>query len=112
MEQTLGLPRQHLVGHPLEGLTQHYEPPLGCPRSEMKVAQPPAPAAMPPLRCKHNEVEGQSTLYLEPAPASPACLVGGARRLDHDAFVAKLKRLLQKSSRLTGVIHNYSGNDQ
>ena len=68
LEQSLGLPGEHLVGHALEGLAEHHEAAgLRVARAEVQVAEPPLPAAVAPLGREHDEVEGVRALDLEPA---------------------------------------------
>src|SRR5205807_8996472 len=85
LEQPLGLPREHLVGHALERLPQHDEAAgLRVARTEMQIREPPLAASVPPLRREHHEVECVRGLYLEPPLAPPAGLVRRVQRFGHD----------------------------
>jgi len=85
-EQALGLPREQLVGEPLERLPEH-RPAAGhlVAGAEMKVGEPAAAAAVPPLGGQHHEVERVHRLDLEPAGAAAPGRVRRVERLDDDA---------------------------
>src|SRR5439155_11788860 len=67
VEQPLRLPGEHLVGEALEGLADHDEAAVHrVARAEMQVAEPAAPATVPPFGGQHREVERDGRLPLEP----------------------------------------------
>ena len=55
--QRLGLPREQLVGQPLERLADHHERAVAATGAEVQVAQPATAAAVAPLGGEHDEVE-------------------------------------------------------
>ena len=72
LEQPLGLPREHRVGHALERLAEHHEAAgLGVARAEVEVREPALAAPVTPLGGEHDEVERVDGLDLEPAGAAP-----------------------------------------
>src|SRR5207245_9497655 len=99
-EELPGLPREHLVGHALEGLAEHREAAaLDVAGAEMQVAERAAAAAVAPLRREHDEVERARALHLEPRLAAPAGSVRAGQRLRHDTLVALRDRLRQERGR-------------
>ena len=79
LEELLRLPREHLVGQPLERLAEHDEAAaLGVARAEVQVAERPAPAPAAPLRREHDEIERARLLHLQ--PRLPAAAGGVERR--------------------------------
>ena len=87
--QPLGLPGEHRVGQPLERLAQHHEAvAVDRARPEVEVAQPAAPAPVPPLGGEDHEVERVPRLDLQPAGPAAAGGVGRVQCLDDDALVA------------------------
>ena len=105
--EPLGLPRQHLVGHALEGLAEHHEAAGaavggGIAGTEMDVGQPAVAAAAAPLDGQHHQVEGVHRLHLHPAGAAAAGVPGGVEVLDHDSLVAGLEHLAVNASAAAG----------
>ena len=76
LEEALGLPLEHLVGHALEGLAEHDEP-LAVPGAEVDVRQLPLAAAAAPLDGEHHQVERVHGLDLAPRAAAPAGIALG-----------------------------------
>src|SRR5439155_23850350 len=67
LEKRLGLPREHLVGQPLERLAEHDEAAaLAVPRAEMQVAERSATPSAAPLRRQDHEIERPRLLHLQP----------------------------------------------
>ena len=88
LQEPLGLPGQHLVGHALERLAEHHPAArLGVAGAEVDVGEPALAAAAAPLDGEHDEVEGVPRLDLDPARAAAAGVVGRVQRLHHDALV-------------------------
>jgi len=103
LEQPLGLPLEHLVGHALERLAQHDEAAgLRVARAEMHIREPSPASSMPPLRREHHEVERVRRLHLEPPLAPPAGLVRRVQRLGHDPLVPAGECLIEESLGLLG----------
>src|SRR4051812_25915262 len=56
--EALRLPREHLVGHPLEGLAEHDElTAVGVARAEVDIGEPPLAPPAAPLDGQDDEVE-------------------------------------------------------
>src|SRR5439155_20090179 len=73
LEEFLRLPRQHLVGQPLERLSQHDEAAaLGIARAEVEVAERPFAAAAAPLGREDYEIERARLLHFEPGLSASA----------------------------------------
>src|SRR5919109_1573314 len=77
-EELLRLPLEHLVGHPLERLSEHNEA-TGCGMAgaNVDVAEPSLPATRSPLDREHDEIERARRLDLDPRRAAPT---GDVRR--------------------------------
>ena len=97
--EALGLPGEHLVGHPLEGLAEHREGAVGVARAEVDVGQPALAAAVAPLHREDDEVEGVHWLHLDPAGAATAGGVPDGEALDDHAFVAARERVVGRMPR-------------
>src|SRR5215471_10503284 len=54
--EPLRLPREHLVGEPLERLAEHHEAVVAA-RAEMQITEPASAPAVAPFGCEHHEVE-------------------------------------------------------
>src|SRR5205085_11489717 len=66
-QKLFGLPTQHLVGQPFEGLSEHHElPALLIARTEVKIGKPTFAAAVAPFSRKDDKVESGRLLQLEP----------------------------------------------
>src|SRR2546427_2872410 len=73
LEKLLRLPREHLVGEPLERLAEHDEAAVrGVPRPEMQVAERPSSSAAAPFGGEDHEVERPRLLHLQPRGATTA----------------------------------------
>src|SRR3989454_5676971 len=58
LEQLLGLPREHLVRHPLERLAEHHEPAgVGVAGAQAEIREPAAAAPVAPFGGEYHEVE-------------------------------------------------------
>ncbi len=112
LAQPVGLPAEHLVGHPLECLPEHDETAGRFASAEVEVAEPPATPAAAPLGGQHHEIDRPNRLHLEPAAAPPAGLVGRIQRLQHHPFVAACHRRAMKLVRLLGRRGDDPGNQQ
>src|SRR3989475_5334759 len=103
-EQPLRLPGEHVVGEALEGLADHDEAAARrVARPEVQVAEPAAPAPVPPLRGQHDEVERDRWLPLEPLGAAAAGAVGRLGRLEEHPLVALLEGLPQEALEVARV---------
>ena len=101
----LGLPRQHLVGHPLERLPEHDEAAtFRVARAEMEVRELALPPSVPPLRGEHDQIERVRGLDLEPTRAAPARFVRRRPRLRHDSLVPAQERIVEKRLRSVNVV--------
>jgi hypothetical protein len=65
----------------------------------MKIAQPSAASSASPLSGQHDQVERAGAFDLEPGGAPAARRVRRFERLDHDPFVPRGQRLLEKTGR-------------
>src|SRR5689334_6748402 len=89
LEEFLCLPLQHLVGHSLESLTEHYEPAVDrIARAHVDVAEPALTSARAPLDSEHDEVERARGFDFDPRRTATSCGVGRGILLHHDAFVS------------------------
>ncbi len=101
---SFGLPRQHLVREPLEGLAEHREAAVhGIPRAEVKVAEPALAAAVSPFGREDHQVEGARLLHLEPALAARSGRVRRVHGFRHHALVTAFEGLANKRIRLCAV---------
>ena len=79
--EPLGLPGEHLVGHPLERLAQHHEPAGRGSRARGGCWTASPAAVRCPLDRQHHQVEGVHRLDLDPRGAAAAGVVRRARLL-------------------------------
>ena len=94
---------EQLVGHPLERLAEHHKAAADVvPSAKVKIAEPAAPAAVPPLGGEHDEVQCPDRLHLEPPASAAAGLVGRVERLGHDALVPARERVREEALGLLG----------
>src|SRR5262245_51066087 len=104
-EEMLRLPREHLVGHSLEGLAQHDERAmLRIPRAEMQVRELSLATAVAPLRCENHEVERVRRLHLQPAGTATPRFVRRVESLHHDALVPSGEGVVEKRLSLHDVV--------
>ncbi len=112
LEQLGGLPGEHLVGHPLEGLAQHHEAAGLIAGAEMEVAEPTLPPPVAPLGREHHQVQPAGGLELEPPAAAAAGLVGRVEGLGHQSLVPALKGGGEKVAGLLDRRGDQTGNQQ
>src|SRR5439155_21409764 len=72
-------------------------------RAEVDVGELSLASARAPLDGEHDEVEREDGLYLAPARAPPAGLVGCGERFRDHALVTELEHPIQKRLRLARV---------
>src|SRR5262249_56310590 len=95
LAQFLGLPRQHLVGHALEGLAEHDKPAgfrIAC--AQMQVAEPSAGPAGSALDSESHEIERDRGRDFERAAAAPTGFVWRGGRLGSDTRASGRSRVL------------------
>src|SRR4051794_2685549 len=104
LEELLRLPGEHLVGHALEGLSEHDEPAaLRIARAQMQIAERADATAAAPLRRQHDEIERPRLLHLQPCLAAAPRRVCAGDRLRHYPFVAGRERPLGEGRGHVGI---------
>ena len=99
LQQALGLPREHRVGQPLEGLAEHAEAAVGLARAEVQVRQPATAAAVAPLGSQDDQIQRVPRLHLEPGAAPAARRVRRGQRLHHHTLVPAASASSRKARR-------------
>jgi len=92
LHEPLGLPAQHLIGHPLEGLPDHHELADAVDRAivartEMDVRQESSAPSAPPLGGEDHQVERVDRLDLSPTRTTSTGFVGSGQILHHHALM-------------------------